>query len=181
MTDDFLERFEARRIAREQADRTFVLAGETFRFRPTITPEVVFRFRDSQQSMYEDLDKIRRWGAEVEAARAKNGDGAADLEQLVGAMPEPRMSDDDLIQIADETILACLEPASHEAWAKLRSPENLQPVTYNEVFEIVGYLLGRVTEIPTVAPTGSSDGRTETARPSKASSSSRAKTPAGSA
>jgi len=180
VTDAFLEAFEAKRKARAEADRTFTLAGETFRFRPTIAPEIVFRFRASQQSMYEDLEKLRAWGMELEAAQGLNGDGEADVSRLMEAMPEPRLTDDDLINIADETVIACLEPDSHEAWARLRSPENPQPVTYQEVFEIVGYLLGRVAEIPTVAPTGSSDGRTQTGKPSKAGSSSRAKTPAAS-
>ena len=177
MTDDFLANFEAKRAAREAADRSFVIAGETLRFRPSIAPEVAFKFRASQVSAMEDLEKLQAWSAEYAAAAAKNGKGEADMAKLIERVPEPRLSDDDLLLVADETVLACLEPDTHEAWARLRSPEAPQPITYDEVFEIVGYLLSRVTQIPTDAPSDSSAGRTQDDKRSTGKSSSPAKTP----
>lgn len=180
--DEFLERFEAKRKAREDADRTVTLAGEALVLRPTIAPEVVFKFRESQTTMYEDLTALRDWGEKLEKAQALNGDGDPEqIAALQAAMPESRLTDDELIQIADETVVACLDADSADGWFRLRSKDNPHPLEYQEVFEIVGYLLGKVAQIPTVAPSDSSDGRTQTAKPSTAGSSSPAKTPAASA
>lgn len=144
--DDFLVRFEERRKARAEAEREFTIAGETLRFRPTIAPEVMFRFQEPFRH-----------------AANGNGDGGD-------------LSDDLLLQIADETILACLEPGSYEGWARLRSVDAEQPLTYQDIFDIVGYLFSKVAGLPTGAPSDSSSGRTETVSKSKAVSSSPAKT-----
>ncbi len=87
------------------------------------------------------------------------------------------VSDSEMLQVGDETVLACLTVESREEWAALRSPDGEHPLTFDEVFEIADYVLGRVAGIPTSAPADSSDGRTETAKPSKAKSSSRATAP----
>lgn len=173
MSDDFLAAFEARRKAREETERSFVIAGETLKHRATLSPEVTFRFQKAQTTSYEDMVAMKEWVDKIQKAAGKNGR----QEKLLDEAPEPRLTDEDLLAIADETVLACLEPDSHEAWARLRSSDAAQPITYDEVFEILDYLFGRVTDLPTVAPADSSDGRTETAKPSRGRSSSPAKTP----
>lgn len=163
--DDFLTRFEQRRADRLKADRSFTVAGETLTHKPSVSPEVGQR-----------LEEVRRQvGAELEEAQkriqAANGN-PPDLSDL-------KISDDVMILTADETILACLEPGSHEAWARLRDVNAEYPLNFEEIMELADYLLGRVTGIPTVAPADSSAGRTTTAKRSRANSSSTAKTPTG--
>lgn len=176
--DEWLTKFEEARKAREAAERTIPLAGETLRFRATVAPEVIFRFRDSQRIKLEDLKASYEWGEKMQAAQNMNGEGEEEIARLIEQMPIQRQADSDLLNVADATILALLEPGSHEAWARLRSEENPHPLTYDECFDFLDYLLGRVADLPTVAPTDSSPGRTQTASKSKAESSSPAKTQA---
>lgn len=171
-----LEKIEAARRAREEADRTFTLAGETFKYRTAVAPAVVFRFRDSQRIKWEDLRDAYEWGEKMQAAQNMNGGGEAEVARLMAEMPQARQTDEELLAMADATIVALLDPESHEAWARLRSEENPHPLTYDECFDFLDYLLGRVTDLPTVAPTDSSPGRTETASKSKGASSSPVKT-----
>ncbi len=170
MTDEFLAAFEAKRAARIQADRSFTIAGETLTFRPTVAPEVGMRLEQMRQTVRVQLEGLRKQAAEAEQA---NGD--ADMAALAEALDNLTVSDEDMLQTGDETVLACLEPESHPGWARLRSTESPQPLTFDEVFEVADYLLGRVAGIPTSAPADSSDGRTQTDKPSKESSSSRGK------
>ncbi len=180
MTDDFLAAFEARRAARLQADRSLTIAGETLTFRPTVAPEVGMRLEQMRQTVRAQLETIRAKAADAEKAAESNG-GEADMTALSEALENLSVTDEDMLQIGDETVIACLEPDSHPGWARLRSPEASQPVTFDEVFEVADYLLGRVAGIPTSAPADSSDGRTQTDKPSKARSSSPAKIPVASA
>lgn len=164
--DDFLQNFERRRAEREQADRTFTLAGVTLTHKPSVAPEVGSRLEAMRRKVAAQLDE-----AQKRLAAAKDG-ALADLSDL-------DLRDEDMIQVADETILDCLEPDSHAGWAKLRDPASPHPLNFEEVMSITDYLLGRVTGVPTVASADSSDGRTNTGSRSKGSSSRRAKTRAG--
>lgn len=180
MADPFLEAFEARRLAREQADRSFPLAAETLTYRPTVAPEVGMRLEAMREKVRAQMERLKAAAEKAERA-AKNGGGDEALDELGAALDSLEVTDEAMLQSGDETVLACLMPASHEAWARLRSPDAPQPLTFDEVFELADYLLGRVAGIPTSAPADSSAGRTPTANASKGKSSSRAKTPAASA
>lgn len=165
MTDDFLTRFEQRRQERLAADRSFPLAGETLIHKASVAPEVGKRLEDMRQEVGRELDEAKRRLAEA------NGE-PLDLSDL-------KISDDIMIQAADETIIACLEPDSHETWARLRAIDAEYPLNFEEIMMLADYLLGRVTGIPTDAPAGSSAGREKTGRKSKADSSSTAKASTG--
>lgn len=82
-----------------------------------------------------------------------------------------------LVNVADQSILECLEPASHQAWANLRDPAAEYPLSLSDVFDLAEYLLGKAAGTPTDAPSGSSDGRTTTAQQSTEDSSSTANAP----
>lgn len=179
MTDPFLEAFEQRRKLRAQADRSFTVAGETLIYRPTVAPEVGTRLEAMRQTVRSELEALQAETAKAQKAADADG-GESDTTALAAALDKMTFSDEDMLQSGDETVLACLEPGSHEAWARLRSPDAPQPLTFDEVFELADYLLGRVAGIPTSAPADSSAGRTATASKSKAKSSSQAKTPIGS-
>ena len=156
MTDEFLERFERRRQERLAADRTFPLAGETLTHKPSVAPEVGSRLEAMRDDVGKQVAEARRRIAEA------NGE-PADLSDL-------DFRDTTMIDTADETILACLEPESHEAWARLRATDSPYPLNFEEIMSLADYLLGRVTGIPTSAPAGSSAGRETTAKRSKAAS-----------
>ena len=166
MSDQFLAEFERKRAERLAADRAFTLAGVTLTHKPSVAPEVGQRLEQMRRVVSGELEEMQKRIA------AANGDGA-DLSDL-------RISDDEMIQSADETILACLEPESHQAWASLRAVDAGYPLNFNEIMGLADYLLGRVTGIPTDAPADSSAGRKTTGKPSKAASSSKANVPAGS-
>ena len=176
MTDDFLAAFEARRAAREQADRSFELAGEKLVYRASVAPEVGMRLEEMRQRVRAQLETLRAALDAAEKAPEQNG-GEPDLTPVAAVLDGMDVSDADMLQIGDETVLACLDPASHEAWARLRSNDAAQPLIFDEVFEIADYLLGKVAGIPTDAPADSSAGRTEIDKPSKEKSSSPARTP----
>lgn len=161
MTDSFLERFEKRRQERLAVDRSFPLAGETLVHRASVAPEVGSRLEAMRDEVGKTVAEARRRIA------AANGD-PADLSDL-------DFDDSRMIESADETILACLEPESHEAWARLRAIDAEYPLNFEEIMSLADYLLGRVTGIPTSAPADSSAGRTTTGKRSKADSSSTAK------
>jgi hypothetical protein len=178
-TDEFLTRFEERRAAREHADRTVTIAGEKLVYRPTVAPEVGLRLESMRQKVVAQLERLRDAAqkAERDTAAAEGNGADVDLTALNDALERMEVSDEDMLLIGDETVLACLEPASHPAWARLRDPDAKQPLTFDEVFELADYLLGRVAGVPTSAPADSSDGRTETSKSSKGRSSSPAKIP----
>lgn len=161
MTDEFLQKFEERRAEREKAERTVTIAGETLMFKAAVAPEVGFRLQAMRAQAAEQIDEVKRRVAEA------NGDGTV-VASVMALMPR----DEEMVQVGDETVLACLEPVSHDAWARLRAPENQHPLTFAEIFDLADYLMGRVAGVPTVAPTGSSGGHTSTKRGSKARSSS---------
>jgi hypothetical protein len=162
MTDEFLERFEENRKAREQAERSFPLLGETLTFRAHVPYEIGRGLEAARMRFADDLGEAQR--------RLNEANGTApDLSDLT-------LNTDELVSAADAQILACLEPESREAWARLRALDAAEPLNFHEIGQIADYLLGRVSGIPTDAPAGSSGGRKTTASKSKAASSSTART-----
>lgn len=167
MSDTFLERFEQRRTERLQADRSFVLAGETLTFKPSVAPEVGMRLQTVRQQYATQLLEAQRRLAAYEKDPGK----PIEVDDL-------NLDAEALIAAADEQIMACLDDPGQKAWGRLRALDAEYPLSASEIGEIADYLLGRVTGIPTDAPVDSSNGRTKTVNGSKAPSSSRAKTPA---
>ena len=175
MSETFLEQFERKRRERLEADRSFPLAGETLVHKPAVAPEVGQRLEQARVAVAAQLDQAMALQRELQKrVEDANGDGP-NLEGLDLSVLSDMKRDDEIIAAADEAILACLEPGSHKAWGRLRDPAAAYPLDFNDIMGIADYLLGRVTGIPTDAPAGSSAGRTKTAKPSKAASSSPAR------
>lgn len=176
--DDFLKDFERRRAEREQADRTFTLAGVTLTHKPSVAPEVGSRLERMRRRVARQGLEAQEKLAELQKrlAALKEGDTleVGDLE-----LTDEVVDDEGMILAADETILACLEPGSHAGWAQLRAPDAPHPLNLEDLMSFCDYLLGRVTGVPTVASAGSSGGRTTTGSRSKGSSSRRARTRTG--
>jgi hypothetical protein len=153
MTDEDLERFEQRRQERLQRDRTFTFCGATLTHKKDVSPEPRIQY-----------DKMRRTVSR-QLAEAKTR--IEDANGTPPALHELEISDEEMIQAADDTILAWLEPESHAAWLELRSPDADFPLNYNDILWFVDYLGARIADIPTVAPIDSSDGRKKTGSESK--------------
>ena len=156
MTDQWLTSFEERRKEREQADRSFVLLGETLTVKPSVAPQVGIRLNAARATAISDL-------VAAQAARDKGQD-----------VPAPGITDEQMLEIAEETIRALIEPSSLEGWERLRSADNPAPLTFREIFELCDYLIARASGIPTDALAGSSNGQSAGKRSSKAASSSKA-------
>ena len=103
MTDQWLTNFEERRKEREQADRSFVLLGETLTVKPSVAPQVGIRLNGARATVINDM-------VAAQAARDKGQD-----------VPAPGITDEQMLEIAEETIRALIEPASLKAWERLRS------------------------------------------------------------
>jgi len=165
--DDFAARFNERKAARRQEDRSFVILGETLTVRAAVSSDVGFQFQEALALNLEASNAL---------ANIANVNGGGN-EEAVAFLRESQDKQRKYIALLEETIVDCLEPGTHEAWLRLRAKDAADPLSSDEIFEIAEYLLGRASEVPTSAPADSSAGRTETAKPSKAKSSSRAMTP----
>ena len=166
MSDTFLQDFEKRRAERLAADRTFQLAGETLVYRPSVPPQVGLKLEEARHRVAVEVLEIS------ELAKGINGTVPPEFVRLLSG----QTTDSDILQIADETIVACLEPESLEGWGRLRAEDAAYPLSISEVMEIADWLIGKVTGTPTDAPADSSDGREKTASRSKGSSSSTGRT-----
>lgn len=83
----------------------------------------------------------------------------------------------ELLDLLDESALACLEPDSAKAWAEIRDPNRPLPLTLDDLIWLVDHLIARASGIPTDAPAGSPDGRSNTETSSKEPSPSEADAP----
>jgi len=156
MTDAWLTEFEKRRGERETADRTFTLLGEQLTVKATVAPQITIRFNNARR------DAILDAQAAI-AAREANTD-----------LPDPRITDEQMIEIAEETARALLDDSSLDAWERLRSSDNPAPLSFREIFEVCDYLIARASGLPIDAPAASSNGRQTGGRSSTAGSSSKA-------
>lgn len=164
MQDDFLKAFNEQRALRAERDRSFQIDGVTLTHRPAVAPEIPLLFAET-------TDRLAVWADEVNRllATAKNGDQPA--------LPEQPVSEAQLIEVYERTVLACLDPASDEAWQKLRAPDAPNPLTGEDIYRLAVYLIGRTTQIPTDGLLGSSATQPEAERTSRGSSRSRGRKP----
>lgn len=137
--DPFLENFNALRATRKQDTRSFPLLGETLVYKASIAPEVGFRLIAIQKKVAEDIEATKL---------------AAELGQ-----PAPEITTDvEMLAVAEETIVDCLENDSLPAWSRLRRPDSPEPLSFGEIFSLARYLVAKASGLPTGGPTESSDG-----------------------
>lgn len=172
MTDEWLEKFEQAHADRETADRTFTLLGEELTVKASVAPEVALRLTAMRRAVTADLENLRA----AETARQEAIAAGADPATLT-ALPKLEISDQAMIDTAEATVLACLEPTSHDTWHRLRAPDHPKPLTFAEIFQICDYVIGRASATPTGGPAASPNGPTPTAATSTEDSSSPAATP----
>jgi hypothetical protein len=155
--DPWLEQFAERRKQREESDRTFIILGQKLTVKPSVAPEPALRIADFEARLSAYLE---------DAKQRKTGD----------PVPELGVSDTEMLDMAETAIRAALEPQSLKAWEKLRAPDSAEPLDLLEIYGLAKYVLSRAARVPTDGPSGSSDGPQNTARSSKAKSSSTAAT-----
>ncbi len=156
MEDEFLKAFNEQRKLRAQADRSFPLGEETLTYRPAVAPEIPLAFQEA-------TELLATWAGEVNALLSQANGSTPEI-------PEQPISEADLLAVYDATVLACLEPASHETWARLRSPDASYPLLGEEVYRLAVYLIGKTTSLPTDGLLGSSSTQPETATTSTGNS-----------
>jgi hypothetical protein len=86
---------------------------------------------------------------------------------------EPGLSHGETLANCDQTILNLIEPAgdAHERWRNLRARED-DPVTLQDMLELIPWMIGTAAGRPTEPPESSSDGRGSTGTTLTAASSS---------
>ena len=158
--DPWLVQFEERRKELEHADRSFEFLGETLVHKAMVAPEVGFRLGAFQRKQLayskEQTEKVDR-----------------------GETPDPMgVTDEEFLELCEWTIRSCLEPESIEGWERLRSPDAREPLSLIEIYGFATYVQAKAAGVfPTVAPTSSSDGRSNGGSSSKGASPSRVKQP----
>lgn len=153
--DPWLVQFEARRKEREDADRSFTLLGETLVVKANVAPELALRRADFQA-------RVEKYTIDVAEAQAKGA-----------PIPDLGVDDKEFLELSESIIVACLEPDSLAAWARLRSPEHPDPLSLMDIYGLSGFLLAKASRLPTAAPAASSNGHQGGRRTSGAASSSR--------
>lgn len=156
MTDPWLEQFAERRKAREEADRTFDLLGESLTVRASVAPEAALRL------------------AQFDIRVARYLEAAQEAEAKKLPPPELGVTDEEMLAMDEEAIRAALEPGSWAAWDRLRAPDAPEPLSILEIHGLARYVVSRVSGLPTERPAGSSAGPLNGSSSSKAKSGSRA-------
>ncbi len=146
-----------------------------------MTDDFLVRFEQRRKERLEADRTITISGVELQYRPSITPETALLLEETRDRYVNQNGSRDitatNLVNIADQSILECLDPSSHDAWATLRDPAAEYPLSLTDLFDLAEYLLGKAAGTPTDAPSDSSDGRTETEQPSKDDSSSKANDP----
>lgn len=116
--------FDALRAQRESRDRTFKIAGRTFRYRPATRPEEVAELFD--------------W-----------------LDGFTPMLPQL-----DALAVLDRAMVVLLEPDCRDDWQAARADTD-EPITQNEILEILAEILEVQTGRPILqlaASSGSASG-----------------------
>lgn len=85
---------------------------------------------------------------------------------------EVEVGEREWLKLFDETISAFLEPGQDEKWAEVRAPERDDPISIEDMTELVRWLFSETTHRPTGQSSGSSDSADDSGTSSKESSSS---------
>lgn len=141
--DTWLDNFNATREQRLKDDRSFTLLGERLTVKISVAPEVGFRLAALRRRVRDDIEATQQAN--------ERGETAPDVT-----------TDAEMLAVAEDTIVACLEPESLDAWRRLRSADQPIPLSFREIFSLCDYILARASGIPTDGPSDSSAGPTTT-------------------
>jgi hypothetical protein len=70
----------------------------------------------------------------------------------------PDLTEEQALEIFDETVQAFLEPGQSEKWEKVRNPNAKHPLNIGDLRDLVSWLFEEQTARPTTPPSDSSDG-----------------------
>jgi hypothetical protein len=182
--------FDVERRKREEADRTFVIGGETFAYRAAVAPESILSWSEfasvgdkeqaavaaAQAQLKVAQAQLDRIGDDENPNRAQYEDSVAELAAKVAekteALAQVARSESDWLTVIDDTVLAIIEPAYGDAWTSVRNPENSHPLSLGDLQGLLEWLMEQVTGRPTGPPSDSSPPAGSTATTSTDESSS---------
>lgn len=177
-----MKNFDEARKIREDADRSFVIGGETFVYRPAVSPEAIVGWTEFAGSADKEQAQLRAAQANLAAAHAQlRADEAeeaapsalaktaldiakktATVATATAAVEEKQRSEQEWIKVIDETIAAILEPQCHDTWRKVRDPGLAHPLSLTDLQDLMEWLMEQITSRPTGGPSGSSPSRNGT-------------------
>lgn len=128
------------RNGRVDRDRTFVVGGQTFTYRPSVAPESIKRW--SQMS-----------GGEF---TLKDDDGRPILD--AEGQPQSTLTEDEALSIFDSTVLAFLEEGQEDKWKTVRDPNAAIPLNLTDLQALIRWLFEEQSGRPTTPPSGSTNG-----------------------
>jgi hypothetical protein len=133
--------FDVARKEREERDRGFQIGGETFTCRAAVAPQ-----------------SVMRWGKMTAGefyARDTNGNVVVNP---VSGRPLSVLTEEEILEIFDETVVAFLEPGQQEKWEAVRAADAKHPVNLDDLTELIEWLWEQSAGHPTGEPSGSTDG-----------------------
>ncbi len=168
--------FDEARKAREDKDRSFVIGGQTFVYRPAVAPEAIVGWTEFAGSTDKEQSALRAAQAALaaaEAAMVAGEAGAAEPAELARLSADIAAKTADVaartadveanskterewIAVIDETITAILEPEYTEKWEQARDPNLTHPLSLQDLQELMRWLMAEVSGRPTGEPSGSS-------------------------
>lgn len=156
--DPWLQQFNERRQRAKETPRSFEFEGETISYKPFVAPEVGLRRQAFQQKINEYLKVV------------------AEAKENYTPIPEMGVDDETMLGLSESVIYDCLTPEGIQAWERIRDPSRPDPLGLLEIYGFSGYLLSKVTEVPTDGAPASSPGQQNGRTSSKDESPSKAGT-----
>lgn len=165
--------FDVERRKREEADRSFTIAGEKFVFRAAVAPESILGWSEFSSVGDKEQAALNAANANLNAAQTRldrmlpdaedrpaQEDRVAELAATVAerteALAAVARSESDWLAVIDQTVVAIIEPDYSGLWEKVRDPQLPHPISLGDLQELLEWLLAQVTGRPTGLPSASS-------------------------
>jgi hypothetical protein len=129
------------RAQRPEEERTFVIGGETFVYRPSVPPE-----------------GYKRWSAMTGGEFILRDAQGKPVLDPASNTPISTLTEDDALAILDETVISFLEPQYEEAWRRVRAADAPNPLTLDDIRALIRWLFEEQTGRPTGRSSDSSNG-----------------------
>lgn len=167
-----MQDFDVKRNERLETDRVFRIGGETFVYRAAVAPEAIMRWSqfatdgDKEQALLASARMRLHAAQSMEPAMAQNEIARLQIKlaDAQDAAATTGASEDEWVQLIDDTVIAVIEPEYADAWHKVRSPDAVHPLNLTDLQELIEWLIAAVVGRPTEPPSDSPslDGTTET-------------------
>lgn len=154
--------FDTSRNTRLSRERSFKIGGEVFTYRPSVAPESILGWSRMTGGEFNLKDEQGKpvLGPQVPMRDAKGELMFNKLGELLYRPGDPisTLSEQDAIRVYDQTILAFMEPGQDEKWQKVRNADAENPLSVQDLSDLIQWLFEEVSGRPTEQPSGSSNG-----------------------